>query len=142
MSTVIERLAEILPVIRPGAEWSLHGNVYEYREWDEEIPNFVDNRTEEEGKGTPNIVRRYEGLIWHDAVQPKPTVEECLAGLEKLEALDYKLERQTAYDPIGDQLDRITKALEYLKNKGIDIGPDGIAQVTMVNEVKAEFPKQ
>lgn len=49
--------------------------------------------------------------------------------------------RGESYDPISDQLDRITKALAHLKDCGVDIGEDGDRQVDHCQSVKSRFPK-
>lgn len=55
--------------------------------------------------------------------------------------IDARKKRGENYDPIGDQLDRVTKALAYLSEQGVDIGEDGLAQVNHVNEIKSKFKK-
>lgn len=54
---------------------------------------------------------------------------------------NYRANRREAYDPVGEQLDRLTAALEYLADQGIDIGREGREQVTRVRSVKRRFPK-
>lgn len=54
---------------------------------------------------------------------------------------DYRDQRGPEYPPIGEQMDRLTKALKYLDERGVDIGPDGRAQVEACAKVKAKFPK-
>ncbi len=54
---------------------------------------------------------------------------------------DYLAARRKAFPPIGDQLDRMTKALAFINAKGVDIGPDGLDQVQAIDAIKAEFPK-
>lgn len=53
----------------------------------------------------------------------------------------YQSLRANAYDPIGDQLDRITKALAYLADQGIDISLAGKEQVKMAQDIKEKYPK-
>jgi len=52
----------------------------------------------------------------------------------------YGAARREAYDPLPEQLDRITKALAYLQDHGIDIGDHGREQVAHCLAVKNEFP--
>lgn len=53
----------------------------------------------------------------------------------------YRAARREEYDPIPEQLDRITKALAHLKDCGVDIGEDGDRQVDHCQSVKSRFPK-
>lgn len=53
----------------------------------------------------------------------------------------YQAARREQYDPIPEQLDRITKALAHLKDCGVDIGEDGDRQVDHCQSVKSRFPK-
>jgi len=53
----------------------------------------------------------------------------------------YKELREREYPTLGDQLDNITKALQYLKENGVDIGPDGIMQVNACVAVKEKYPE-
>lgn len=53
----------------------------------------------------------------------------------------YKANRRGAYDPVPEQLDRITKALAYLEAHGVDIGEAGKVQVARCRAVKEMFPK-
>lgn len=53
----------------------------------------------------------------------------------------YRANRRAAYDPIPDQLDRLTATLERLSDQGVDIGKDGREQVTRWRSVKRRFPK-
>ena len=64
------------------------------------------------------------------------SLDECMmnAGL-------YQSARRDAYDPLPEQLDRITKALAALREAGIDIGHDGDEQVNHCHNVKNRFPK-
>lgn len=62
-----------------------------------------------------------------------------------LAALEYKPHaesRAVEYPSFGDQLDRITKALKYLSDHGVNIGPDGEAQVSACDAVKEKHPKK
>jgi hypothetical protein len=77
-------------------------------------------------------------LEWLDAGSKAPSESEISVAAQ---SVSYKAERAAKYDLQGDQLDRFTKVLKYLKTQGIDIGPDGEAQIAMSDDVKAEFPK-
>lgn len=50
--------------------------------------------------------------------------------------------RASGYDPLGDQLDRITKCLDHLAKNGVDIGEFGLAQVAHSEQIKQRFPKE
>lgn len=54
---------------------------------------------------------------------------------------NYRANRRDAYDPLPDQLDRVTAALERLADQGVDIGKDGREQVTRWRAVKRRYPK-
>jgi hypothetical protein len=58
-----------------------------------------------------------------------------------LDARPYGEKRKAEYAPPGDQLDNISKVLKYLIEHGVDVGPDGEAQVAMSEAVKAKYPK-
>lgn len=53
----------------------------------------------------------------------------------------YRANRRDAYDPIPDQLDRVTATLEKLAADGVDIGEAGREQVQSWRGVKTKFPK-
>lgn len=57
------------------------------------------------------------------------------------EADNYARLRAPLYDPMSEQIDRITKTLAYLKEQGIDIGTHGVEQVDASLSVKERFPK-
>lgn len=69
------------------------------------------------------------------SIPPKPSGDDIALAFGL-----YKPLRAAAYDDIGDQIDRITKALEKLHQAGIDIGEAGIEQVHRCAAVKARFP--
>lgn len=71
-----------------------------------------------------------------DPCKSELSLDECMmvAGL-------YQSARRDAYDPLPEQLDRITKALAALREAGIDIGHDGDEQVNHCHNVKNRFPK-
>lgn len=52
----------------------------------------------------------------------------------------YRANRREAYDPLPEQLDRVTKALAHLHAQGIDIGEHGLEQVERCLAVKSRFP--
>lgn len=52
----------------------------------------------------------------------------------------YRANRREAYDPLPEQLDRVTKALAHLHAQGIDIGEHGLEQVERCRAVKNRFP--
>jgi len=54
---------------------------------------------------------------------------------------DYRDNRIIEYPSEGDQLDAITKTLKYLRDNGVDIGPDGEAYITQIDGVKNKFSK-
>lgn len=54
---------------------------------------------------------------------------------------DYAQRRSARYDPLPVQIDRLTKMAAYLHAYGIDIGPDGRAQLDHVAAVKKSVPK-
>jgi len=56
--------------------------------------------------------------------------------------INYAPLRAAAYDPIYEQVERLTAALAYLQDSGVDIGPDGRAQIAHRQEVKANNPKE
>jgi hypothetical protein len=77
----------------------------------------------------------YEGLIWEDVAQTKPTEAELIAECERLqaeyEAKEYQRQRASAYPSIQEQLD----LLYWDKVNGTDNWEQAIAAV------KAEYPK-
>jgi hypothetical protein len=54
---------------------------------------------------------------------------------------DYRDNRIIEYLSKSDQLDAITKTLKYLRDNGVDIGPDGEAYITQIDGVKNKYPK-
>lgn len=57
-----------------------------------------------------NQVVDIEHLDWLDNKSPKPTKEEILSEISRLESLQYKSNRASEYPSIGDQLDDLFKA--------------------------------
>lgn len=87
-----------------------------------------------------------QGQPFYDASQPLPFQPDPPAptSLDAWKTNHYSLLRRAAYDSTGDQLDRLTKALKYLSDNGLDIGPDGEAQLIMAfgeGGVKTRHPK-
>ena len=77
----------------------------------------------------------YEGLIWKDVAQTKPSEAELIAECERLQAeyevKQYQRDRASAYPSIQEQLD----LLYWDKVNGTDNWEQAIAAV------KAEYPK-
>ena len=61
--------------------------------------------------------------------------------IEAVNSGSVDLARASHYDPLAEQIGRVTKALAHLAGAGIDIGGDGIDQINRVAAVKAKFPK-
>lgn len=76
----------------------------------------------------------YDGLIWLDQTQSKPTEAEINQAIVEIQAEEaanaYKALRKSNYPDIGDQLDALWK--------GGQAAQDMLAQI---NAVKAQFPK-
>ena len=57
----------------------------------------------------------YEGLVWNDTVQTKPTQAEILAEIPRLQAEydanEYQRQRAAEYPKISDQLDMLWHAI-------------------------------
>jgi hypothetical protein len=47
--------------------------------------------------------------------------------------------RQSAYDDLVTQIERISKALDHLHTNGVDIGEDGREQINHIRDVKSKF---
>ena len=54
---------------------------------------------------------------------------------------NYRDNRIIEYPSEGDQFDAIAKALKYLRDNGVDIGPDGDSYVNQLDSIKNKFPK-
>lgn len=52
----------------------------------------------------------------------------------------HRANRREAYDPLPEQIDRITKALAHLQAQGIDIGAAGREQVAHCASIKRSYP--
>ena len=82
----------------------------------------------------------YANLIIHDDSKSKPTEQECIDGLAKLQGVGsegYIAQRKAAYPPIGDQLDMLWHSIDQdaaLKQKYF-------AFYEAIKAVKAKYPK-
>lgn len=83
-------------------------------------------------------VEDFNTLVWMDKNVEKPTFEQIQAYMS---ASDYKEKRRAEYPSLGEQLDRLTKTLAFLSSNGVNIGPDGVEQVTEIDAVKTKYPK-
>ena len=72
----------------------------------------------------------YEGLEWKDEVQTKPTEQEILNEIARLDSLVYRQQRAAEYPSIGDQLDALWKG-----------GADATEMLAKVQAVKTKYPK-
>jgi hypothetical protein len=76
----------------------------------------------------------YEGLIWHDEIQSKPSKEEVEAEIARLQAeydaKEYQRLRAPEYPSIGDQLDALFHAGVF--------PPEMAAQI---QAIKDKYPK-
>jgi hypothetical protein len=54
---------------------------------------------------------------------------------------NYRDNRIIEYPSEGDQLDAISKALKYMLDNEVDIGPDGEALINQLTDIKDRFPK-
>lgn len=73
------------------------------------------------------------------AIRTRPEAPKREAAI--MRAGLYRAARRERYDPVPEQLDRITKALAYLHESGVDIGEDGRMQVDHCQGIKAMYPK-
>jgi hypothetical protein len=76
----------------------------------------------------------YEGIVWHDTVQTKPSIIEVHTEIDRLQAdydsKEYQRQRAVEYPPIGDQLDALWKG-----------GDAAAAMLAQIQAVKNQFPK-
>jgi hypothetical protein len=76
----------------------------------------------------------YEGIRWFDDSAPKPSKEEIMAEVARLQAEEaanaYKEKRAAEYPSIGDQLDALWKG-----------GAEAEAMLAKVQAVKQKYPK-
>lgn len=74
----------------------------------------------------------YEGLHWQDEVQTKPTKEECLAEMDRLQAVydknQYQSLRAEEYPTFAEQFD-------VLYHEGYD------GWKALIQKVKDKYPK-
>jgi hypothetical protein len=82
------------------------------------------------------IGSEYEGIEWDDEVQTKPTKQEVVAEIARLESInEYQLPRKKSYPQIGDQLDMLWHAIDNgTLNKTSDF-------YTAIKAVKDTYPK-
>ena len=78
----------------------------------------------------------YENVEWDDEVQIKPTKQEVVAEIARLESVnEYQLPRKRSYPSFGDQLDMLWHAIDNgTLNKTSDF-------YTAIKAVKDAHPK-
>jgi len=83
------------------------------------------------------IGSEYEGIEWDDEVQIKPTKQEVVAEIARLESVnEYQLPRKRSYPSLGDQLDMLWHAIDTNSlNKTSDF-------YTAIKAVKDAHPKE
>jgi hypothetical protein len=83
------------------------------------------------------IGTEYEGIEWDDEVQTKPTKQEVVAEIARLESVnEYQLPRKRSYPSLGDQLDMLWHAIDNgTLNKTSDF-------YTAIKAVKDAHPKE
>jgi hypothetical protein len=83
------------------------------------------------------IGTEYENIQWDDEVQIKPTKQEVVAEIARLESVnEYQLPRKRSYPSIGDQLDMLWHAIDNgTLNKTSDF-------YTAIKAVKDAHPKE
>ena len=93
--------------------------------------------------GLPIVDLDSNGKISWDTTPTAKQIGEAagIIGAFSDDAWNFIQARQIAYPPLADQVGLITKALAFLADKGMDIGPDGKDQVRAIEEVKDRFPK-
>ena len=79
----------------------------------------------------------YEGLVWLDTVQKKPTVEEINKEIERLieefEKKQYQRDRADSYPAIKEQLDMIDLAVAQKEKQGF---PEATAVIEHIKGLK------
>lgn len=82
------------------------------------------------------IGSEYENVQWDDEVQTKPTKQEVVAEIARLESVnEYQLPRKRKYPALGDQLDMLWHAIDNgTLNKTSDF-------YTAIKAVKDTYPK-
>ena len=79
----------------------------------------------------------YEGVNWHDPEQEKPTKEEVLAEVERLQGIkeqqQYKEVRAKQYPALADQLDMLWHAMDAGTLPKVDSFYDAIKAVKDAN---------
>jgi hypothetical protein len=83
------------------------------------------------------IGTEYENIQWDDEVQIKPTKQEVVAEIARLESVnEYQLPRKRSYPSLGDQLDMLWHAIDNgTLNKTSDF-------YTAIKAVKDAHPKE
>jgi hypothetical protein len=93
-------IAEALQNLRPGSKWYIENGVY-------------------------------EGIVWlEENISSKPSKQEILDEVSRLESLQYKDKRIKEYPSIGDQLDALFKA---------GLFPEEMA--AKIQAIKEKYPK-
>jgi hypothetical protein len=81
---------------------------------------------------------KYEGIIWLDDQQSKPTKEELTLEADRIQAeydsKEYQRQRQLAYPPMADYLDAV-----YWQSQGD--ATKMTAYLAAVEAVKSKYPK-
>lgn len=67
---------------------------------------------------------------------------DATAIIEAHTPYDYVAERKAEYPEVGEQLDNITKCLDFLRTNGLDMGEFGDLLVDTNLAVKIKFPKE
>lgn len=106
----------------------------------------------------PYVVRDKEGKVSSISILKSSTFEEFLEDNSPeiseyinrilpnykpfgIDEEPYINRRKLEYPKISDQLDLIMKTFKYLKEKNVDIGPDGEILITSCQLVKDKIPK-
>jgi len=81
----------------------------------------------------------YEGLIWHDKTQTKPSKEEVTTEAQKIlnlhKATEYQRNREDEYPPLSELADAI-----YHQQNGDD--SKMTAYMAKIEAVKQKYPKE
>jgi len=98
-----------------------------------------ENMTHIEADGTARPYTEKEFEQWClDAIEPEELLAEEAIPAQTKEAISNRI---PAYPKNDWQLYRLVKGFKYLRDQGIDIGPDAGAVVDAVYAVKAKYPK-
>ena len=82
----------------------------------------------------------YANLIIHDDSKVKPTEQECIDGLAKLQgegSKGYITKRRSAYPQIGDQLDMLWHSID----ESAELKQKYFSFYEAIKAVKAKYPK-